>query len=588
MDLTQKGQTFVTDYGDTMTALRNQDDQQRAFVNARKERALRDGQQAPDDTQQVAAEGNPNGVQMPASPDASVPTTPGAPILKAPPPTSPIPDQNPYLGRSVEISEAEKRLAALKQYGQPQAQPSKNPLYDVAVAPNAKDERAPDRNMQAAQERIGTLRDLDLKSRQDYYDSPQQIALRAADAKTQLAANSGGTAPGTPTSKPTPYDGIINQAATDAGIDPDLFKRLIASESSFNPGAISPKGKDAGLGIAQIAAVHGLSDADRMNPAVALPFAAKLFAQYVSASGGNVQEALMKYKGASSPAGRQSMSGIVQRVANAAGSMIPSANAGEVPQQPQQPQAQQGPKFTAADGSQFTLPTAYTDGMVQQAQQQLVQAKNAMQLAWMRYQNGSAPDLTTVQAAQAQIQHLQQGLYNADIYAKTQQAQGGNPQAFSALLNEYSNKIGQPVQLVPMGNGTYALKAKGGQLIDQGDPAHIAGTLGGVLNSEARAINMEIQKKYAMESATARAQEDAKHPIEIAKLQNALQIKLSENDTAMLKQALENKKPTTLALPSGQVVTYNPANTASPFTFADPVTRTPAGGVRIDQPLVRP
>jgi len=267
-----------------------------------------------------------------AAPVAPMPTGAVKPQVKIGKP-SPIPDQNPYLGRAVEISEAQKRLSALKQYGLPQAQPSKNPLYDVAIAPNVKDARFPDRTMQAAEERLGILRKLDMQDRVKQYNSPAMVAQRQADAAAQ------GTS--------SPYDGLIAKAATDAGIDPEMFKRLIASESSFNPKAVSYGGKDKGYGIAQIAKVHGLSDAQMEDPAVALPFAAKLFGQYLAQSGGNVKEALMRYKGAVSPAGRQSMAGIVAKVAGqAVGAVIPSAQAAPAPQQYQgQPGAAPTPQL---------------------------------------------------------------------------------------------------------------------------------------------------------------------------------------------------------------------------------------------------
>lgn len=105
----------------------------------------------------------------------------------------------------------------------------------------------------------------------------------------------------------TPYDSLIQQAATQYGIDPVIFKRLIGTESSFDPNAVSPSGKDAGLGMAQIAAVHGLSDEERLSPAVAIPAGAEIFADMLRQSGGDYAEAIMRYKGASSEQGRANM-----------------------------------------------------------------------------------------------------------------------------------------------------------------------------------------------------------------------------------------------------------------------------------------
>jgi soluble lytic murein transglycosylase-like protein len=107
----------------------------------------------------------------------------------------------------------------------------------------------------------------------------------------------------------TQYDTLIAQAAQTNGIDPVVFKRLIGTESSFNPSAVSPRGEKYGLGIAQIASVHGVPREDMLNPQVAIPFAAQLFSKYLAEANGDYQQAIMKYKGASSTQGKQSMTG---------------------------------------------------------------------------------------------------------------------------------------------------------------------------------------------------------------------------------------------------------------------------------------
>lgn len=105
----------------------------------------------------------------------------------------------------------------------------------------------------------------------------------------------------------TPYDQLIAASATQYGIDPTVFRRLLGTESSFRPDAVSPSGKDFGLGIAQISSVHGLSDEDRLNPEKAIPFAAQLFSQYLEEAGGDIDEALRRYKGATSEEGIRSI-----------------------------------------------------------------------------------------------------------------------------------------------------------------------------------------------------------------------------------------------------------------------------------------
>ncbi len=45
------------------------------------------------------------------------------------------------------------------------------------------------------------------------------------------------------------YDGLLNQAAQDFSIEPALLKAIMAAESGFNPGAVSPKGA---VGLMQV------------------------------------------------------------------------------------------------------------------------------------------------------------------------------------------------------------------------------------------------------------------------------------------------------------------------------------------------
>jgi hypothetical protein len=85
-------------------------------------------------------------------------------------------------------------------------------------------------------------------------------------------------------SKVTPYDALIQQSAIQYGIDPVVFKRLLGTESSFNPTAVSPRGESFGLGIAQIASSHGLSREQRLDPNIAIPAGAQIFAAMLKQS----------------------------------------------------------------------------------------------------------------------------------------------------------------------------------------------------------------------------------------------------------------------------------------------------------------
>ena len=91
------------------------------------------------------------------------------------------------------------------------------------------------------------------------------------------------------------YVSIARQAASSAGISPDLFVRQIQQESGFNPGAVSPAGA---VGIAQFmpatAAGMGVNPYD---PTSALYGGARLMAQLSNEFGGNYAKALAAYNG---------------------------------------------------------------------------------------------------------------------------------------------------------------------------------------------------------------------------------------------------------------------------------------------------
>ncbi|MEO7022166.1 MAG: lytic transglycosylase domain-containing protein [Ktedonobacteraceae bacterium] len=91
------------------------------------------------------------------------------------------------------------------------------------------------------------------------------------------------------------YVGVARQAASAAGISPDLFVRQIQQESGFNPGASSPAGA---VGIAQFmpatAAAMGVNPYD---PTSALYGGARLMGQLSGQFGGNYGMALAAYNG---------------------------------------------------------------------------------------------------------------------------------------------------------------------------------------------------------------------------------------------------------------------------------------------------
>ncbi|GCE17544.1 lytic transglycosylase domain-containing protein [Dictyobacter kobayashii] len=91
----------------------------------------------------------------------------------------------------------------------------------------------------------------------------------------------------------TSYVSMARQAATDAGISPDIFERQIEQESKFDPRALSPAGAQ---GIAQfMPATARALGIDPWNPEQALKGAAHLMASYNKQYHGNYAAALAAY-----------------------------------------------------------------------------------------------------------------------------------------------------------------------------------------------------------------------------------------------------------------------------------------------------
>lgn len=112
---------------------------------------------------------------------------------------------------------------------------------------------------------------------------------RAAGLGTQAAA-SNTIAPG----QSSQYDSIIERAAAKWGISADLIRRVIRTESTFNPNAVSSVGAE---GLMQImpANKRALGIANSFDPEQNIMGGARLLAENLKATGGNIREALMMY-----------------------------------------------------------------------------------------------------------------------------------------------------------------------------------------------------------------------------------------------------------------------------------------------------
>jgi hypothetical protein len=101
--------------------------------------------------------------------------------------------------------------------------------------------------------------------------------------------------------EPTAFDDLIVANAMRVGIDVDLFRRLIAQESNFNPSAVSPKGagglgqvmpdtaRDPGYGVRPLAAE------DLMDPAENIRFSADFLGAMINEFDRDIPLALAAY-----------------------------------------------------------------------------------------------------------------------------------------------------------------------------------------------------------------------------------------------------------------------------------------------------
>ncbi len=94
--------------------------------------------------------------------------------------------------------------------------------------------------------------------------------------------------------QPTPYDGMIVQAANDAGIPPALLKAVAKAESGFNPNASSPAGAQ---GMMQLmpATAAGLGVTNPFDPAQSLAGGARYLRRQLDAFGWNMEKAVAAY-----------------------------------------------------------------------------------------------------------------------------------------------------------------------------------------------------------------------------------------------------------------------------------------------------
>jgi hypothetical protein len=323
----------------------------------------------------------------------------------------------------------------------------------------------------------------------------------------------------------TPYDAIIQQSAAQYGIDPVVFKRLIATESSFVPTAVSPRGEKYGLGIAQIASSHGLTREQRLDPNTAIPYAAQLFANMIRQTGGDVEEALMRYKGASSEKGRAAMSKPIGDILSGlTPSATPAAAAPGAAPEPFKPAATPA-KTADAAAKAASFGTMYGSGTVDASAnnpqiQQVLTERQALvrQIQLMEQYGFGERAMQLVPQVRAIDLGLMKSQADQGIYEGTTT---GN---FSRAMAVLSNFRGQPHQSLDRGDGTHDLYV-GGKLARTGMTVE---AMADFLNSnidpayrerKAALVAERAKQQMKIEEIVVKAVLDAKGNAEVASIQ---------------------------------------------------------------------
>jgi hypothetical protein len=379
------------------------------------------------------------------------------------------------------------------------------------------------------------------------------------------------TAPAQPTkraqsydNKVTPYDAIIQQSAVQYGIDPVVFKRLIGTESSFNPTAVSPRGEKFGLGVAQIAAVHGLSREQMLDPNTAIPFAAQLLAKEIRDTGGNVEEALMRYKGATSAGGRTAMSkpigdilsGLIPSATpTAAAAPVPGAAAapGAAPTALEVPQTQarnmEMAEFYLANPESIPYELQQVNQMAQQQAAFLTQQRNeTAQLAQVYLRSGTQQGIEAAMRLRenigqldASLLQIQQQVGQKQMYLQGMQglrelATANDPRRLAGVLTQF---MGTPVGIQPRPDGKYNYFLNGKKVQDGVSPAQLAAMALKEFSPEARtasAQSAQLENELALKRKYGDAMVNAIRDIQKAMIDG--EYKIAEERVKQLKGTL--------------------------------------------------
>ena len=377
----------------------------------------------------------------------------------------------------------------------------------------------------------------------------------------------------------TPYDALIAQSAQQYGIDPVVFKRLIGTESSFNPRAVSPRGEKFGLGIAQIADVHGLTREQRLDPNIAIPFAAQLFSQYLQESGGDYERAIQRYKGASSDKGKAAMSGPINTILSGitpSAQAAPAAAAASTPPAPMEVPRTQARNMQMAE---FYLANPESIPYEQQQLQQIAQQQAALltrqrneiaQLAQMYMQSGTSQGIEqamrmreSIGQIDASLLQLQQHVAQKQTYLQGMQglrelALANDPRRLAGVLSQY---MGVPVGIQPRSDGNYNYFVNGQRVKEGVSPSELASMALREFSPEARqaaSASAALENELALKRKYGDAMVNAMKDIQKAIIDGEYKLAEKRAEQAQGKLTIDTSKGVAYFQQGNRVFVINP------------------------------
>jgi hypothetical protein len=416
-------------------------------------------------------------------------------------------------------------------------------------------------------------------------------------------------------SKVTPYDALIQQSAIQYGIDPVVFKRLLGTESSFNPTAVSPRGESFGLGIAQIASSHGLSREQRLDPNIAIPAGAQIFATMLNKAGGNYELALQRYKGASSEQGKAAMAGPISIILSG---LVPSAQA-DVPAAAAPAAAAPAPvvrtdaDFYLANPQSIPYEFQQLTQAYQQAASQAQEEANLVtqqrnetaRLAQMYMQSGTTTGIDTAMKMRDVINNydiellkLKQGVDGARtkvtqgrVYLEGMQglqdlALGNDPRRLASVWSQYA---GVPIGIQPRSDGTFNIMVNGKKTKEGVSASEIVDAARSAFDQTYRQQKSAASAKYNEEQFKANLEIQKKNAEQLSQMIREIAVERTRGNTQLaveqLKQFRYDVKPSGAG--DGTVI-ITPPGSGVPFIYNPTGTTVSPDGVKIESNAAYP